>query len=138
MDEADHAVRLSLRQSEILKKLEKVTCDPKLAAMKPAGSKAMPVFHPEYGRFMIESTPGAPYTGSPKDLVTVEADMRFRRQIIRTHLLANELPITLTSWPRLGAKTQFTDPPTFAEPTESSSRSQYVGQLITNPHARFP
>ena len=37
-----------------------------------------PVFHPEYGRFMLESTPGAPYTGSVRDLVLVEFDMRLR------------------------------------------------------------
>lgn len=88
---------------------------------------------------MIESTPGAPYTGSLSDLVRVECDMRWRRQIIRSHLLPNELPITLTSWPRLGVEnTQFTDPPTYPDPEHSSSRSQYVAQLITNPHARFP
>jgi glutamate--cysteine ligase catalytic subunit len=99
----------------------------------------MPTFHPEYGRFMLESTPGYPYTGAPRDLVNVEADMRFRRKIIRSQLAPNELPITLTSWPRLGAEgSQFTDPPTQADPQTSSSRSQYVGQLITNPHARFP
>ena len=49
---------------------------------------------------MIESTPGCPFTGIPKDLVKVEADMMFRRKIIRSHLLPHELPITLTSWPR--------------------------------------
>lgn len=88
---------------------------------------------------MLESTPGHPYTGSPKDLINVEGDMRFRRKIIRSQLAPNELPITLTSWPRLGASgSQFTDPPTEADPELSSSRSQYVGQLITNPHARFP
>lgn len=27
---------------------------------------------------MLESTPGAPFTGSVKDLVRVEGDMRFR------------------------------------------------------------
>jgi glutamate--cysteine ligase catalytic subunit len=102
-------------------------------------SRKMPTFHPEYGRFMIESTPGYPYTGSPKDLVNVENDMRFRRKIIRSQLAPNELPITLTSWMRLGAEgSQFTEPPTEPDPEHSSSRSQYVGQLITNPHARFP
>lgn len=102
-------------------------------------SREMPAFHPEYGRFMIESTPGHPYTGQAKDLVNVEADMRFRRKIIRSHLLPHELPITLTSWPRLGVDgAQFTDPPTFPDPEHSASKSQYVGQMITNPHARFP
>lgn len=104
-------------------------------------SSTIPTFHPEYGRYMLESTPGAPFSGTPKDLILVECDMRFRRQIIRSHLLPHELPITLTSWPRLGVVGEgavFTDPETKADSERSSSRSQYVGELLTNPHARFP
>jgi hypothetical protein len=37
-----------------------------------------PVFHPEYGRYMLESTPGAPYTGCVRDLILVESNMRLR------------------------------------------------------------
>jgi hypothetical protein len=36
------------------------------------------VFHPEYGRYMLESTPGAPYTGCVRDLLLVESNMRLR------------------------------------------------------------
>ena len=32
----------------------------------------------------------------------------------------------------------FSDPPTTPDTAKSSSRSQYVGELLTNPHARFP
>lgn len=39
---------------------------------------AVPVFHPEYGRYMLESTPGEPYNGSVNDLLSVECNMRFR------------------------------------------------------------
>ena len=88
---------------------------------------------------MLESTPGCPFAGLPRDLVAVEADMRFRRQIIRSHLKAHELPMTITSWPRLGASDgQFTDPPTVVDSENSPSRSQFVAAEITNPHARFP
>ena len=38
----------------------------------------IPRFHPEYGRYMLESTPGAPYTGSLHDLISVEKNMRYR------------------------------------------------------------
>ena len=41
-------------------------------------SMAIPTFHPEYGRFMLESTPGSPYTGSLSDLISVEDNMRYR------------------------------------------------------------
>ncbi|WVR06617.1 hypothetical protein IAU60_003649 [Kwoniella sp. DSM 27419] len=132
-------VKLSLRQSEILAKLQGVTLDPALEKYKPEGCTSIPTFHPEYGRYMIESTPGFPFSGNPSSLVSVEADMRFRRQIIRSHLNAHELPITITSWPRLGVTdTPFTDPETKPDPETSSSKSIYVGQLLTNPHARFP
>ncbi|ORX37103.1 glutamate-cysteine ligase-domain-containing protein [Kockovaella imperatae] len=141
-DDDNRTALLSLRQTEILKKLQSVTLDPKLEQLKPKDCTAIPTFHPEYGRYMIESTPGCPFTGNPKDLISVEADMRFRRKIIRSHLLPHELPLTVTSWPRLGAlddgKLPFTDPETWPDTQKSSSRSQYVGELLTNPHARFP
>ena len=38
----------------------------------------VPKFHPEYGRYMLESTPGAPYGATLKDLLTVETNMRLR------------------------------------------------------------
>ncbi|KAK1925719.1 glutamate-cysteine ligase-domain-containing protein [Papiliotrema laurentii] len=137
-DEAKKAL-LSLRQTEILQKLQSVTLDPKLERYKPKECATIPTFHPEYGRYMLESTPGCPFSGTPKDLVSVESDMRFRRQIIRSHLKPHEMPITLTVWPRLGVTdAPFTDPPTYPDPEKSSSRSQYVGELLTNPHARFP
>ncbi|ORY31829.1 glutamate-cysteine ligase-domain-containing protein [Naematelia encephala] len=138
-DDEHKAALLSLRQSEILEKLQSVTLDPALEKFKPAECATIPTFHPEYGRYMLESTPGCPFSGTPRALVAVEADMRFRRQIIRSHLFTNEVPITITSWPRLGVTdAQFTDPPTEPDEHRSSSRSCYVGQLLTNPHARFP
>ena len=151
-DDENKRALLSLRQTEILMKLQSVTLDPELEKRKPANwyvppfyglelmfSASIPTFHPEYGRYMLESTPGCPYTGFARDLVSVEADMRFRRQIIRSHLKPNELPITVASWPRLGADGgRFTDPETRPDPENSPSKSSYVPPEITNPHARFP
>jgi glutamate--cysteine ligase catalytic subunit len=150
-DDENKKALLSLRQTEILMKLQSVTLDPELEKRKPANwyvllarlelifSASIPTFHPEYGRYMLESTPGCPYTGFARDLVSVEADMRFRRQIIRSHLKPNELPITVASWPRLGADGgDFTDPETRPDPENSPSKSSYVPAEITNPHARFP
>jgi hypothetical protein len=42
------------------------------------GSVSVPKFHPEYGRYMLESTPGNPYTDSIGDLLSVEGNMRYR------------------------------------------------------------
>ena len=40
--------------------------------------KCAPTFHPEFGRFMLEATPGAPWGIGFKDLLAVESDMRWR------------------------------------------------------------
>jgi len=36
------------------------------------------VFHPEFGRFMLEATPGKPWGIGFKDLLSVETDMKLR------------------------------------------------------------
>lgn len=99
LDDENRRALLSLRQSEILEELQSVVldlCNEKPEQRWPAllfrarfkccfadsnsksYSMVVPTFHPEYGRFMLESTPGAPYSGNLKDLIGVEANMRFR------------------------------------------------------------
>lgn len=110
---------------------------------------------------MLESTPGAPYTGCVRDLVLVEANMRLRwvsthrllsfraekvdelaagptrRRLARSNLKPNQIPMTLTSFPRLGVPGKFTEP--YYDPTEAvSSHSLFLPEQVTNPHARFP
>lgn len=41
-------------------------------------AKPAPTFHPEFGRFMLESTPGKPWGIDFKDLLDVEQDMKLR------------------------------------------------------------
>ena len=108
---------------------------------------------------MLESTPGAPYTGYVRDLVLVESNMRLRwvnaaflefqqkvdelaagptrRRLARSNLRPNQIPMTLTSFPRLGAPGKFTEP--YYDPAEAvSSHSLFLPEQVTNPHARFP
>ncbi|KAF9227348.1 GCS-domain-containing protein [Gyrodon lividus] len=126
--------KLSLRQTEILSKLSKIVSD--LEDDTP-DSVSIPTFHPEYGRYMLESTPGSPYTGSIQDLLSVESNMRYRRLLARKHLKSNEVPVTFTSFPRLGAPGVFTEP--YYSPEDAdSSHSLFLPEEITNPHARFP
>lgn len=133
-DESKNA-KLSLRQEEILKVLSESDQETRESAPGLAGQ--IPTFHPEYGRFMLESTPGSPYGASPKELRGVERNMRLRRQIARSHLKENELPITLTSYPRLGVTDgQFTEPHYPAN--GNASRSLFLPDELINPHARFP
>jgi hypothetical protein len=42
------------------------------------GSQPIPVFHPEFGRFMLEATPGKPWGIDFKELLDVEPDMKLR------------------------------------------------------------
>ncbi|KIK91183.1 hypothetical protein PAXRUDRAFT_831052 [Paxillus rubicundulus Ve08.2h10] len=126
--------KLSLRQTEILAQLSRIVSD--LEDDTP-DSVSIPTFHPEYGRYMLESTPGSPYTGSIQDLLSVESNMRYRRLLARKHLKPNEVPITFTSFPRLGAPGIFSEP--YSSPEHAnSSHSLFLPEEITNPHARFP
>lgn len=94
-DNEEKDVRLSLRQTEILAKLQSIVSDiasdrgetsvssPLLLCRQPYMRSlpcrhSVPTFHPEYGRFMLESTPGSPYTGEIRDLLSVEGNMRYR------------------------------------------------------------
>lgn len=92
VDHAQKTAKLSIRQEETLEELEKLGPDEELrrdgcghilrtrgrvADLLPARI-AVPAFHPECGRFMIESVPGEPYTPSIMDLLTVEKNMHHR------------------------------------------------------------
>jgi glutamate--cysteine ligase catalytic subunit len=59
---------------------------------------------------MLEATPGKPWGIGFKDLLNVESDMRLRRIIAKNHMDANQYPITLTTFPRLGTKDDFIEP----------------------------
>ncbi|KAG5934022.1 Zn finger-containing GTPase- Activating Protein for ARF [Claviceps sorghi] len=137
-------VLLSLRQAQILEalaadqELAKEGCVPALQdgpAVK-SSSHPLPVFHPEFGRFMLEATPGKPWGIGFKELLSVEPDMKLRRKIAKDHMLDNEYPITLTTFPRIGVPGQFTDP--YYPPSGPRLRSQFVPDEIANPHIRFP
>ncbi|GAA6014286.1 hypothetical protein JCM8202_005224 [Rhodotorula sphaerocarpa] len=99
-------------------------------------SACIPVFHPEYGRYMLESTPGAPYGATLDDLLLVEGNMRFRRKLAKSRMKSHEVPLTLTSFPRLGATGVFTDP--YYPPGGGVARSLFLPDEVTNQHVRFP
>ncbi|ROT41378.1 glutamate-cysteine ligase [Sodiomyces alkalinus F11] len=106
----------------------------KPGTLKPDHPK--PVFHPEFGRFMLEATPGKPWGIDFKELLDVEPDMRLRRKIAKKHMRPDEFPITLTTFPRIGCPGDFTDP--YYPPSGPRLRSQFVPDEIANPHIRFP
>ncbi|KAK3945979.1 glutamate--cysteine ligase [Diplogelasinospora grovesii] len=140
--EDNSPVLLSLRQADILKALAddkslsaKGGCVPDLQHVHKQ-NEPLPVFHPEFGRFMLEATPGKPWGIEFKELLKVEPDMKLRRCIAKDHMLPNEYPITLTTFPRIGSPGVFTDP--FYPVSGPRLRSQFVPDEIANPHIRFP
>ncbi|KAI0017031.1 glutamate-cysteine ligase [Xylariomycetidae sp. FL0641] len=143
LNKDDPKVLLSLRQADILKALAadedlstKGGCVPALQDLTADKSNPLPVFHPEFGRFMLEATPGKPWGIGFKELLGVEPDMKLRRRIAKDHMNGDEYPITLTTFPRLGVPGVFTDP--YYPPSGSKLRSQFVPDEIANPHIRFP
>lgn len=141
-DDEHHTVRLSLRQADILACL----ADDETLLNQGGGvpdvqrghvkeGETAPVFHPEFGRFMLEATPGKPWGIGFKDLLDVEHNMKWRRAIAKDHMAPTEYPITLTTFPRLGTKDCTT--PSYPIMGEKL-RSQFVPDEIANPHIRFP
>ncbi|KAI0036964.1 glutamate-cysteine ligase catalytic subunit [Vararia minispora EC-137] len=134
LHDKDKNAVLSLCQTDILRKLDSST---RQIDADTDDSIVAPTFHPEYGRYMLESTPGVPYTSCVHDLALVEGNMRYRRALARSELLPNQRPLSITSFPRLGAPGQFTEP--YYDPSNAvSSHSLFLPEEITNPHARFP
>ncbi|KAG2040002.1 glutamate-cysteine ligase-domain-containing protein, partial [Suillus americanus] len=132
-DDEEKNAKLSLRQTEILAKLGQVIGD--LTDDDTPAHMTVPTFYPEYGRHMLESTPGSPYTGSIPDLLSVETNMHYRRTLAKKHMEANEIPFTFTRFPRLGTHGVFTEPP-FSSDDSKSSHSLFLPE-ITGPHPRF-
>ncbi|KAL2115826.1 hypothetical protein VTJ04DRAFT_10081 [Mycothermus thermophilus] len=141
-DKDDPKVLLSLRQADILdalakdKSLAQRKCSPTPDANGYKSSQPNPVFHPEFGRFMLEATPGKPWGIEFKELLEVESNMKLRRCIAKDHMRPSEYPITLTTFPRLGCPGVFTDP--YYPVSGPKLRSQFVPDEIANPHIRFP
>lgn len=113
-NEKEKVVRVLLRSKELLQILNSNETDSKVEAL----------WRPEYGAFMLESSPGRPYVGLLKNINLVEANMRRRRQEVREHLFEDEFIMTLTSFPRLGT-------PEFTWPR--LNHNQLLGQSICFP-----
>ena len=143
MDDTQKKARLSLCQAEVLKALasnEALAKENAVGSHPPddpiGNNSALPTFHPEFGRFMLEATPGKPWGIGFNDLLKVEDDMKLRRVIAKAHMDKNLFPITLTTFPRLGTKDDFIEP--YYPPSGPALRSQFVPDEIANPHIRFP
>ncbi|KAI5300939.1 Zn finger-containing GTPase- Activating Protein for ARF, partial [Ascosphaera pollenicola] len=79
MDEEEKKARVSLCQAEILESLakEEEKNNGKLIKGLTDELEPLPKFHPEFGRFMLEATPGAPWGIDLADLLKVESNMKW-------------------------------------------------------------
>lgn len=141
-DDEHCKVRLSLRQADILHALaeneelkKKGGGVPDLSSGHDKTGETAPTFHPEFGRFMLEATPGKPWGIDLKDLLDVEPNMKWRRDIARAHMEGTERPITMTTFPLLGLPDTLI--PAYP-PSGDKLRSQFLPDEIANPHIRFP
>ncbi|KAH3670537.1 hypothetical protein OGAPHI_001052 [Ogataea philodendri] len=131
LDKSHKTARLAIDKDYILRDLGEDGSFYELA------TKNNVLFHPEYGRFMIEATPLRPYHGfDVKDYTYVEENMAKRRQIAVGQLGgSNVVPLTLTSFPRMGVDI-FTEPA--AQANGEASKSLFLPDEIINRHFRFP
>ncbi|AMD19347.1 HBR446Wp [Eremothecium sinecaudum] len=93
-------------------------------------------FHPEYGRYMVESTPRRPYFDL--NVGETEQNMAMRRRLL-SKLLENSgvLPLSMAVFPRMGCE-GFTNLQNPWSHKNCISRSLYLPDEIINRHARFP
>ncbi|PYH92127.1 glutamate cysteine ligase [Aspergillus ellipticus CBS 707.79] len=96
---------LLLNQEEVLRK-----CQEQCANTEDLEPWNEVLIQPEWGRYMIEATPGEPYGGEIMDLLRVETNMKRRRKLIRQCLSPDQHPVSLCVFPGLGMKEQFMIP----------------------------
>lgn len=132
VDSEKRNARLAIDKDYILDDLN----DPEKPDIYGKAVKNNVLFHPEYGRYMIEATPLRPYDGDLlQDYLYVEQNMIKRRVVSQEQLPSNVIPLTLTSFPRMGCGF-FTSPS--ARPIGPASQSLFLPDEIINKHMRFP
>lgn len=132
IDSTKRTARLSIDKDYILDDLN----DPEKSVSYRKSVDNNILFHPEYGRFMLEATPLRPYDGNCfADYLYVEANMIKRRIVSELELPSHIKPLTLTAFPRMGCE-GFTSP--HAKPIGPASQSLFLPDEIINRHVRFP
>jgi len=126
----DGTVKLSLDSHLLLAKLEEE--DEELLKQ---GGQTKAVWHPEYGSWMIEATPAAPYTGFASDLIEAEKNMRYRRRRILAAMEPNQGLSSMVAWPLMGVG-DFCVPEGLAT-LGPVAKSLFLPDEVINHHPRF-
>lgn len=128
VDRQKRTVQISLRSDEILQELRL-----REASAGVVNGRSC-TWHQEYGSWMIESTPGAPYSGFTSSLLEVEQNMRLRRGRLLSVLLEDEIAPTLVNFPLFGVG-DFVHP--MSKPGGTIFLSDAVPDAVINAHPRF-
>lgn len=91
-------------------------------------------WHPEFGGWMIESTPSRPYSNYASELLRVERNMILRRRRLVSALKPDEIAPYMTCFPLLGVGDFIHMPTDLSVPF---SQSSFVPDSVINPHPRF-
>lgn len=128
-DDDKKTAKLSLNAQQVLDNLQQ--CEKLCPQDHPS------TWRPEYAAYMVEGTPGKPYGGLMAHFNVVESNMSLRRKEIQQALGANEVPLSLTVYPRLGVG-NFSDPETKTTPDTGASKSIFFpDEVIFQGHPRF-
>ncbi len=129
-DDTTKTVKLACIAPEVLAELEKQDAEHSYAHSC--------TWHPEYGSWMVEATPGHPYGRMTSDLRNVEPNMAFRRARITAVLAAKAgdvRPLSSVAFPLMGVGQRYMHPPS---PLGGfHSRSAYFTDMAISPHPRF-
>lgn len=129
IDDQNKITRIALRAYDVLQVL--------MQEEKDHPDTVETLWRPEYGRYMIEGTPGKPYSGI-QQIMEVESNMKKRRATVAKLLQSNELILTMTNFPRHGCAPACSHPPyTSYPPNGGIAESDYLPDTIINPHFRF-
>jgi len=135
--DADRKVKISLRAPELMKALKEHDEHGRRQGLSEGD---MCSWMPEYGRWMIESTPRKPFEGT-NSLLRLEDHMRLRRSRILSFLEPGEIIPTMACFPMLGVG----QPEDFIHHPQGTkmktggpiANSMFIPDDIINPHVRF-
>ena len=127
VDPVNKTVKISVRSAEIRAELDE-------KEVKYKAELEGCTWHPEFGGWMVESTPSRPYSHFVTDLLRVERNMIVRRRRLLTALKENEIAPTVTCFALMGTPDFIANPKEFAAP---HSLSNFIPDYTINPHPRF-
>eukprot|EP00040_Diaphanoeca_grandis_P019184 m.101126 g.101126 ORF g.101126 m.101126 type:complete len:733 (-) comp27304_c0_seq3:222-2420(-) len=128
LDPETETVKLSLRSAKLIECLQAKETE------EQEGSEfGKCKWVPEYGSFMIEAIPAAPYGGFTSDLRRIEANMRNRRARLLSVLGPNEIAPTVVVFPLMGVGNFAGDFPVRGK----YANSRFIPDEVINPHPRF-